>query len=173
MVFEFWNSPEILIYSCFYDDVELISVMIIYCSLLYWIIAYCLPLSLTLDSDLWCKCCPSFLFSVSTSQKWVFSASNCQVFVSYSKQGILPNFARGIREISGDFFLALGWKPWLIINKRESTGLSILNILKLLLNTRIIWMIFIENIEKYNSGKILERKILMVFKDMIVDMLRN
>ena len=34
-------------------------------------------------------------------------------------------------------------------------------------------MIFIENIEKYNSGKILEHKILMVFKDMIVDMLRN
>ena len=34
-------------------------------------------------------------------------------------------------------------------------------------------MIFIENIEKYNSGKILERKILMVFKDMIVDMLCN
>ena len=34
-------------------------------------------------------------------------------------------------------------------------------------------MIFIENIEKYNSGKILECKILMVFKDMIVDMLCN
>ena len=48
-------------------------------------------------------------------------------------------------------------------------------ILKLLLNTRMIWMIFKEklkkNIEEYNQNK--KRKILIVFDDMIADMLNN
>ena len=44
-------------------------------------------------------------------------------------------------------------------------------VLKLLLNTRMIWMIFIKNIEEYNPNK--KRKILIVFDDMIVGMLSN
>ena len=43
-------------------------------------------------------------------------------------------------------------------------------ILKLLLNTRIIWMIF-EKIEEYTPNK--KRKILIVFDDMIAYMLGN
>ena len=43
-------------------------------------------------------------------------------------------------------------------------------VLKLLLNTRIIWLIF-EKIEEYNPNK--KRKILIVFNDMIAYMLRN
>ena len=60
------------------------------------------------------------------------------------------------------------------INKRESTELNHLNIyiLKLLLNTLMIWMIFIKilnnTIQKKESGKILT-----VFDDMIADMLNN
>ena len=85
MILEFWNSSEFFFYFCFYDDVELISVIIIYCSILYWIIVYCLLFSLTLDPHLLFKCCPCFLFSVSASQKWVFTASNCLGYISYSK----------------------------------------------------------------------------------------
>ena len=45
-------------------------------------------------------------------------------------------------------------------------------ILKLLLNTRIIWVGDIyENIEEYNPGK--ERKVLIVFEDMIGDLLSD
>ena len=44
-------------------------------------------------------------------------------------------------------------------------------ILKLLLNTQMIWMLFIKNIEKYNTDK--KREILIVFDDMIADMLSN
>ena len=118
MISEFWNSPEVLFYSCFYDGVELISVMTIYCSFLYWIIAYCLLLRLTLDPHLLFKCCSCFLFSVSTSQKWFFIASNCQGYISYSKhQGILPNFVREIRELSGDFFSVLGWEPCILCKR--------------------------------------------------------
>ena len=102
----------VFFYSCFYDNVELISVITIYCSILYWIIVYCLLFSLTLDPHLLFKCCPCFLFSVSTSQKWIFTASNCLGYISYSKhKGILSNFVREIRELSGDFFSALGWEP--------------------------------------------------------------
>ena len=43
--------------------------------------------------------------------------------------------------------------------------------LKLLLNTQMIWMIFIKNIEKYNPNN--KRKILIVFDDMVYDMLSN
>ena len=35
----------------------------------------------------------------------------------------------------------------------------------------MIWMIFIKNIEKYNPNK--KRKILIVFDDMVCDMLSN
>ena len=51
-----------------------------------------------------------------------------------------------------------------LINKRESGGLSLLMILKILLNTQMMWMIFI---------KTLKNKILIVFDDMIADMLSN
>ena len=44
-------------------------------------------------------------------------------------------------------------------------------ILKLLLNTRMIWMIFILKIEENNPNK--KRKILIAFDDMIVDILGN
>ena len=43
-------------------------------------------------------------------------------------------------------------------------------ILKLLLNIQTIWLIFI-NIEDYNPNK--KRKILMIFDDVIADMLSN
>ena len=38
-------------------------------------------------------------------------------------------------------------KYWFLISKRESTVLNILMILKLLLNTRIIWIIFIKTLK--------------------------
>ena len=44
-------------------------------------------------------------------------------------------------------------------------------ILKLLLNTQMLWMIYIKNIEEYSINK--KRKILTVFDDMIADMLSN
>ena len=51
------------------------------------------------------KCCPCFLFSVSTFQGY-------QGYISYSKhQGILPNFVRKSGNYQGIFFLALGWEP--------------------------------------------------------------
>ena len=44
-------------------------------------------------------------------------------------------------------------------------------ILKLLLNIKTIYLIFIEKIEDYNPNK--KRKILIVFDDMIADMFCN
>ena len=45
-------------------------------------------------------------------------------------------------------------------------------ILKLLLNTRTIWMMFIKKIEEYNPKKTQKtRKILIVFNDKVADML--
>ena len=44
-------------------------------------------------------------------------------------------------------------------------------ILNLLLNTQMIWMIFIKNIEEYNPNK--KRKILIVFDYIIADILSN
>ena len=44
-------------------------------------------------------------------------------------------------------------------------------ILKLLLNTKMIWMIFIKNIEEYNPNK--KCKLIIIFDDMIADMLSN
>ena len=44
-------------------------------------------------------------------------------------------------------------------------------ILKLLLNTRTIWIIFIKTLK--NTTQIKKRKILIVFDDMIADMLSN
>ena len=49
-------------------------------------------------------------------------------------------------------------------------GQSILMILRLLLNTQIIWMIFIKT-EEYSPNK--KRKILIVFDAMITDMINN
>ena len=48
---------------------------------------------------------------------------------------------------------------------------SILMILKLLLNTQMMWIIFIKILK--NTVQIKECKILIVFDDMIADMLRN
>ena len=42
---------------------------------------------------------------------------------------------------------------------------------KCLLNTQVVWMIFIKNIEEYNPNK--KQKILIVFDDMIAVMLNN
>ena len=42
---------------------------------------------------------------------------------------------------------------------------------KLLQNIQMIWMMFINEIEEYNSHE--KRKILIVFDDMIADMLSN
>ena len=44
-------------------------------------------------------------------------------------------------------------------------------ILKLLLNTQMIWMIFIKKTEEYNPDK--KRKMLIVFDDMIADVVSN
>ena len=44
-------------------------------------------------------------------------------------------------------------------------------ILKLLLNTQMLWMIYIKNIEEDSINK--KRKILTVFDDMIADMPSN
>ena len=44
-------------------------------------------------------------------------------------------------------------------------------ILKLLLNTEMILMIFIKNIEEYNPNK--KQKIIILFDDMIADMLSD
>ena len=44
-------------------------------------------------------------------------------------------------------------------------------ILKVLLNTQMIWQGVYKNIDKYNLGK--KRKILIVFIDMIADMINN
>ena len=57
------------------------------------------------------------------------------------------------------------------INKRESTGLMHFNDFKALLNTQITWMIFIKTLK--NKTQIKKRKILIVFDDMIADILSN
>ena len=44
-------------------------------------------------------------------------------------------------------------------------------ILKLLLNTQMIWMIFVKNLDECNTNK--KRKILIVFDNVIDDMLSN
>ena len=56
-----------------------------------------------------------------------------------------------------------------LINKGESTG--VLLILKLSLNTKVIWMIFIKVLKNTNQMK--KRKILIVFDDMIANILSN
>ena len=50
-------------------------------------------------------------------------------------------------------------------------GQRILMILRLLLNIQTIMLIFIKKIEDYNPNK--RRKILIIFDDMIADMLSN
>ena len=60
------------------------------------------------------------------------------------------------------------------LTKNELQAKRILINLKLVLNTQMIWMIFVrtlKNIEKYNPNK--QRKTLSVFDDMIDDMLSN
>ena len=49
--------------------------------------------------------------------------------------------------------------------------LSILTIQKLLLNTQMIWMIFIKHIEEYNPDK--KQKVLIVFDGVIADIISN
>ena len=44
-------------------------------------------------------------------------------------------------------------------------------ILKLLLNTQMMWMVIYKNIAKYSPNK--KRKILIVFEETITDMLTN
>ena len=48
---------------------------------------------------------------------------------------------------------------------------SIVKILELLLNTQMIWMIFMKTLKEYNPNK--ECKMLIVFDDMIADTLSN
>ena len=117
LISAFWNLPEFLFFSCFYDDVELICVMTIYCSLLHWIIAYCLLLSLTLDPHLLFKCFPCFLFWVSTSQKWVFTASNCQCYCKlFQTSGNFIKFCQGNEGIiRGFFFRHLAGNPGFVL----------------------------------------------------------
>ena len=60
-----------------------------------------------------------------------------------------------------------------LINKREITGLKYLMVLKLLLNTQLIWVMdyIYKIIEEYNPNK--KQKILIFFDDEITDMLSN
>ena len=51
------------------------------------------------------------------------------------------------------------------------TNIDILMILKLLLNTRMIWMVYIKTIK--NTTQLKKIKILIIFDDMIADMLSN
>ena len=59
----------------------------------------------------------------------------------------------------------------LLINKRESTGLKYLNDSKAFIEYSNDMDNIYKNIEKYNPNK--KRKILIVFDDMIADMLSN
>ena len=62
-------------------------------------------------------------------------------------------------------------KYQLLINKREGVGLKHCNDLKAFIEYSNTIDDIYENIEEYNLNK--ERKILIVFDDMIVDMLNN
>ena len=62
-------------------------------------------------------------------------------------------------------------KYWLLINKRESTGLKYLNDSKAFIEYSNDMDDIYKNIEEYNPNK--KRKILIVFDDMIADMLSN
>ena len=58
-----------------------------------------------------------------------------------------------------------------LINKTESTGLKHLDDSKAFIDYSNDMQVVHKNIEEYNSGK--KRKILIVFKDMIADMINN
>ena len=62
-------------------------------------------------------------------------------------------------------------KYWPLINKRESTGLKYLNDSKAFIEYSNDMDDIYKNIEEYNPNK--KRKILIVFDDMIADMLSN
>ena len=62
-------------------------------------------------------------------------------------------------------------KHWLLINKRENTGLMYLNDLKDFIEYSNDMDGIYKNIEEYNPHK--KWKILIVFEDMIADMLSN
>ena len=62
-------------------------------------------------------------------------------------------------------------KYQLLINKRESTGLKYLNDSKAFIECSSDMNDVYKNIEKYNPNK--KRKILIVFDDVIADMLSN
>ena len=62
-------------------------------------------------------------------------------------------------------------KRWLLINKRENTGLMYLNDLKDFIEYSNDMDGIYKNIEEYNPHK--KWKILIVFEDMIADMLSN
>ena len=59
----------------------------------------------------------------------------------------------------------------MLINKKESTGLNYLNDSKAFIKFSNDRGDIYENIEEYNSNK--QRKLLIVFDDLIVDMLSN
>ena len=59
----------------------------------------------------------------------------------------------------------------MLINKKESTGLKYLNDSKAFIKFSNDRGDIYENIEEYNSNK--QRKLLIVFDDLIVDMLSN
>ena len=64
-----------------------------------------------------------------------------------------------------------GAKCQFLINKRKITGLKHFNNSKIFLNTQMILMIFIKILK--NTIQIKKRKMLIVFDDMIADMLSN
>ena len=58
-----------------------------------------------------------------------------------------------------------------LINKREGTGLKLFNDTKSFIEYSNDMQVVYKNVQKYNIGK--KRKILIVFDDMIVDMINN
>ena len=58
-----------------------------------------------------------------------------------------------------------------LINKREGTGLKLFNDTKSFIEYSNDMQVVYKNVQKYNIGK--KRKILIVFDDMIVDVINN
>ena len=58
-----------------------------------------------------------------------------------------------------------------LINKREGTGLKLFNETKSFIEYSNDMQVVYKNVQKYNIGK--KRKILIVFDDMIVDVINN
>ena len=90
------------------------------------------------------------------------------------KKNALLNFIKNKPDIDKIYLYALDSseaKYQLLINKRESTGLHYSSDLKALIEYSIDMADSYKNVDEYNPNK--KRKILIVFNDMIADILSN